>query len=90
MPVYGTGSSPNENNWEKFTLAKVRDEDTAERLWAPVVFMYVYAAIFCRWFADEYKHFLMRRAEFFMQGGSPDTPDQTNYTVMVENILEFA
>lgn len=87
VPVYASGTMADELNvWGRYTLAKVKSEDTAQRLWAPVVLMYLYAAIFCHWFKEEYKHFLTRRAEYFMQGGSPDTPDQTYYTVMVENV----
>ena len=36
VPVYATGTMANENNeWGRYTLAKVNSDDTAARLWAP-------------------------------------------------------
>ena len=86
MPVYYTGKANQTSNWEKYTIANVRADPEAKRLWAAVVMAYILAGAFCTIMREEYKHFLERRVEYFDKGGDKDTPLQTYYTVMVDRI----
>jgi len=87
-PVYYTGLAGHDKEWERYTIANVKPDPAAARLWAPVAAAYVFAAFFCSSFSAEYRHFLERRVEYFDEGGDPDTPLQTYYTVMIDQIPE--
>jgi len=86
MPVYYTGKASDTSNWEQYTIANVRADPEAKRLWAAVVMAYIFAGAFCTIMREEYKHFLERRVEYFDKGGDKDTPLQTYYTVMADRI----
>ncbi len=85
VPVYATALRNEHDNWTKCTIGNVKDSPDAERLWAPVIFSYLFALIFIRSFDQEYQNFLEKRIQYF-ETGDVDTPIQTNYTIMVESI----
>ena len=85
VPIYNTAIGDEDSAWARYTLANVKDDPNATRLWTPVIFAYVFAAVFCHMFGSEYKHFMEKRLEFF-ESGDTDTPKQTYHTVMLNQI----
>jgi hypothetical protein len=55
------------------------------KLWLPAIFSYIYMAYACHLLYSEYRHFVLKRLEYLIQG-DPDTNPQTHYTVMIENV----
>lgn len=62
------------------------------RLWVSAFFGYIFAAYFCQLLYLEYNNFSVRRLQYLVQADldgenlDPDTPPQTYFTVMLENI----
>lgn len=71
--------------WNGYTLANVVDGYGGVKLWLPAIFSYLYLAYACHLFYSEYRHFVLKRLEYLIQG-DPDTNPQTHYTVMIENV----
>lgn len=71
--------------WNGYTLANVVDGYGGIKLWLPAIFSYLYMAYACHLFYSEYRHFVLKRLEYLIQG-DPDTNPQTHYTVMIENV----
>lgn len=87
LPVYVRANSEYHTylDWNKFTIANIRDDDSATGLWIPAVMAYIYSIYFCHLMHTEYKNFVQKRIEY-LNKGDPDTPPQTYYTCMVERI----
>jgi hypothetical protein len=73
------------NEWNRYTLANVQDGEQGTELWAPAIFIYLFAFYFCYLMQAEYENFVDKRVRYLIQG-DPDTPPQTYYTAMVEHI----
>ena len=71
--------------WNKYTLANIPNDPSANQLWVPAIFAYVFSIYFCHLMYKEYKNFVKKRINYLMNG-DPDTPPQTTYTIMVENV----
>eukprot|EP01041_Mallomonas_annulata_P012770 gene12770-26928_t len=84
VPVYATASA-DYVDWKKYTLANVFDKNK-ERLWVTVFFGYLFTSYFCYLFYIEYRNFSLKNSLKRTLQGDSDTPSQTNYTVVVENI----
>jgi hypothetical protein len=91
VPIYLTAggysaATEGQDTWNRCTLANVAKSETGGgRLWAPVIFMYFFAAYYCHVMNGEYRNFLIKRLKYLVQGDL-DTPAQTYYTVMVESV----
>jgi hypothetical protein len=85
VPVYQTAALNQEQRWNKFTMANIPDDYASPRLWAPVVFVYVFSWYYCYLFYLEYKAFIKNRTTY-LEFGDNDTRKQTYYTVIVENV----
>jgi hypothetical protein len=97
VPIYASTSNPPEKDddtdtggialtgWNRFTIANIPEDPTAIRLWAPVVFCYLFTMFFCQMMYAEYKNFIGKRVQYLVRGDS-DTPPQAYYTVMVERL----
>jgi len=87
LPVYVRANDEYHSyvDWNKFTIANIRDDDSASTLWIPAILAYIYAIYFCNLVYTEYKNFVQKRIEY-LNNGDPDTPPQTYYTCMVERI----
>lgn len=84
VPVYY--SAPGKlTGWDSFTLANIPNNPSANELWAPAVFCYLFSGFFCQLMFQEYKNFISKRVAY-LEKGDLDTPPQTNYTVMVEKV----
>lgn len=77
--------STEEIRWNAYTLANVVDGYGGVKLWLPAVFSYIYMAYACHLFYTEYRHFVLKRLEYLIEG-DPDTNPQTHYTIMIENV----
>jgi len=88
VPLYGNANG-GFGAWNKYTLANVVDGDVdgymGQKLWVPAIFSYIFMAYACHLFYMEYKHFVLKRLEYLIQG-DPDTAPQTHYTIMLENV----
>lgn len=85
LPAYTLCPDGTRELWSKYTLANVPNRASAGTLWVPAIFAYLFSAYYCYVLKHEYENFLEKRANYLDQG-DPDTPIQTQYTVMVENI----
>lgn len=86
VPIYGsTNVDSGLKGWDRFTIANIPEDPSADRLWAPVFMCYMFAGFFCQLMYIEYKNFIGKRVQYLVNGDS-DTPDQTYYTVMVERV----
>lgn len=86
VPVYSsTTGSASKVGWDRFTIANVPQDPSADRLWAPVFLCYLFSGFFCQLMYIEYKNFVGKRVQYLVSGDS-DTPAQTYYTVMVERV----
>ena len=83
-PIYYTGENTDDaEGFYRLTLANV--VQSSNRLWAPVVYMYVFSLYFMFLLHKEFARFIKLRAKFF-QEGDPSFSPQTRYSVMVEGI----
>ena len=78
LPVYVRANDEYHSyvDWNKFTIANIRDDDSASSLWIPAILAYIYAIYFCNLVYTEYKNFVQKRIEY-LNNGDPDTPPQT-------------
>ena len=84
VPVYS--SAPGKHvSWNKYTLANIPNNPSANQLWVPAIFAYVFTTYFCHLMYTEYKNFVLKRIQYLIQGDT-DTPTQTYYTIMVEKV----
>jgi hypothetical protein len=83
-PVYRSALGKHVS-WNKFTLANIPNNPSANQLWVPAVFAYIFSIYFCHLMHTEYKNFVLKRIQYLKQG-DPDTPSQTYYTLMVEKV----
>jgi hypothetical protein len=84
MPVYYTApGNKDAYGIAKFSMANIEPNGT--RLWASLVFVYVFTLIFLYLIHLEYEHFVIARKKFF-DGQDEVIPVQVHYTVQVENI----
>lgn len=84
IPVYSNASG-DKVSWNKYTLANIPNNPSANELWIPPIFAYIYSIYFCHLMHKEYKNFVLKRIDYLIQGDL-DTPDQTYYTIMVEKV----
>jgi hypothetical protein len=92
LPIYT--SAGDQLEWDRYTLKNViaSGTDTQFRLWATVIFAYMFAAYFCQLLYAEYGMFSSNRLKYLVQAdpdspqGDPDTPPQKYFTIMVERI----
>jgi hypothetical protein len=84
LPVYYTASG-NKDAYgiDLFSMANIDQNGT--RLWASLIFAYVFTLIFLYLIHVEYEHFVGARKKFF-DGQDDVIPVQVHYTVQVENI----
>lgn len=89
-PVYG-GAGNAQTGWNQFTLSNIFNgpPEIKSRLWMTVLFGYVFAAYSCYLFYIEYSNFALKRTMSRSIQGDSDTPSQTNYSVIVENIPQL-
>lgn len=66
-------------------MANIPDNYNSSELWAPVVFSYIFSLFYCQSLYMEYVNFIEKRINYLAHGDQ-DTPQQTYYTVLVENI----
>jgi hypothetical protein len=84
VPVYS--SAPGEHvSWNKYTLANIPNDPSANQLWVPAIFAYIFSLYFCHLMYMEYKNFVKKRLQYLISG-DPDTPQQTYYTIMLEKV----
>ena len=84
IPIYASAHG-DLTGWGALTLANVIHQNHALRLWWPAIFSYIFSLYVCRLLYQEYQLFVHKRLEYLIRG-DPDTPPQTYYTLMVENI----
>ena len=84
-PVYFTsrGHIPGIAGINLYTMGNI--EQGGDRLWASVIFCWLFNLYFLGLLNDEYRVFVRLR-QSHMYEGDEDTPIQKNYTVQVENI----
>lgn len=82
VPVYADGTC-DKQFWNRYTISNLKNESNF--LWASIFFAYLYAAYFCYELDAEFINFVDKRTEYLINGDS-DTPIQTYYTVMVNNL----
>lgn len=86
LPVYVTAAGlPDVEGINKYSMANI--ELQGMRLWASVVFAYLFTGVFLFYIDREYENFARARTLFF-NGVDKTLPDQMAYTVIVENIPE--
>ena len=83
LPVYATAGGSAEA-WDTYTVSNVPDKE-AGQYWVVVIYAYIVAAFFCHLMYHEYENFFKRRLDFLVTGDD-ETPRQTAYTIMVENV----
>lgn len=85
-PVYSAGNNALKG-WNRYTIANLPDNNsaTAQALWTPVVFCYLFVIFFCQLMYFEYKNFIHKRMQYLVEADL-DTQVQTYYTVLVEHI----
>lgn len=84
IPVYESADA-GLAHWAKYTMANIKDDYKAERLWTPVIFAYFFAMFYCQMLHNEYGNFVKRRIAFLSEEHQ-DIAAQTYYTVMIEKI----
>ncbi|CAM9869924.1 unnamed protein product [Chrysoparadoxa australica] len=84
IPVYKTGGN-GEIAYNSITMANVKDG--SGRLWAPLIFWYLFVGwvLYLMW--KEWENFVPKRYHFLAEGDE-DTPDDYRYTMLVESIPE--
>lgn len=86
LPVYYTGpGNNNASGIDLFSMANI--EPKGKRLWASLVFVYLFTLIFLFFIHKEYENFVIARKKFY-DGQDEIIPVQVHYTVQVENIPE--
>jgi hypothetical protein len=85
VPIYATGGTPNNNaqGWYHISAANVHKDSW--RMWAPVVFAYIFSSFVCFVIKQEYRHFLELRQDFLARGSAHVHP-QHHYSLVLENI----
>eukprot|EP00598_Pedospumella_elongata_P016272 CAMPEP_0185015446 /NCGR_PEP_ID=MMETSP1098-20130426/99839_1 /TAXON_ID=89044 /ORGANISM="Spumella elongata, Strain CCAP 955/1" /LENGTH=812 /DNA_ID=CAMNT_0027544573 /DNA_START=32 /DNA_END=2467 /DNA_ORIENTATION=+ len=83
IPVYYSGPGNGVYGIDAFSMANIKPN--GHRLWASVVFAYLFTLIFLYLIHEEYEHFVIARKKFF-DGQDEIIPVQVHYTVQVENI----
>ena len=84
FPIYSSGPG-NEDAYgiAVYSMANIKQNGT--RLWASLVFVYLFTLIFLYLIYKEYEHFVSARKKYF-DGQDEIIPVQVHYTVQVENI----
>lgn len=94
VPIYATADG-NLTEWDRYTIlnAVSGSEGSKLRVWATVLFAYVFAAYFCQVFYTEYDRFSTLRLSYLTKVDEvnpsridPDVMPQKEYTIMVEQI----
>ena len=83
LPIYATAGGSAEA-WDTYTVSNVPDKE-AGQYWGIVVYAYIVAAFFCHLMYKEYENFFKKRLDFLVRGDD-ETPRQTAYTIMIENV----
>lgn len=86
VPIYITGNGNPEypaQGWYHISASNL--PSTGWRMWAPVVFAYLFSSFIAFVIKQEYKHFLDLRQDFLAKGCSHVNP-QHHYSLMIENI----
>lgn len=85
LPVYYTGpGNKDAYGIDVFSMANI--EPNGKRLWASLIFVYVFTLIFLYLIHKEYENFVVARKKFFDAQQDDLIPVQVHYTVQVENI----
>lgn len=82
--VYVTGAG-NDDVEGIDTLSMANIYIKGDRLWASLVFAYMFIGTFLYFIYFEYDHFVTVRRDF-LRNGDELTPEQTKYTIQLENI----
>lgn len=94
IPIYATADG-NLTEWDKFTiLNSVNGSDGSKmRIWATILFAYIFSAYFCQVFYSEYDRFSTLRLSYLTKVDEvnpsrldPDVMPQKEYTIMIEQI----
>lgn len=83
IPVYYTGPGNEVYGIDAYSMANIKPN--GHRLWASLVFAYLFTLTFLYLIHEEYEHFVHARKKFF-DGQDEIIPIQVHYTVQVENI----
>ncbi len=90
-PIYATSDLNSDDDAVEgitlFSMANIPQK--SQKLWAPLIFVYLFTAIFLFLMHKEYENFARARMVYF-KGGDSKFPIQLAYSVQVENIpLEY-
>ena len=86
VPIYITGNGNPDypaQGWYHISASNLPSDGW--RMWAPVVFAYLFSAFIIFVIKQEYKHFLDLRQDFLAKGCSHVNP-QHHYSLMIENV----
>jgi hypothetical protein len=85
VPVYYTGSNPDNAAKGWYHLSATNIPASGWRMWMPVLFSYLFTSFIIFVMKQEYKHFLELRQDFLARGNAHVHP-QHHYSLLVENI----
>lgn len=83
VPIYATGGQTSATGWYHLSASNIQSHSW--RMWAPVVFAYLFSAFVAFVIKQEYRHFLELRQDFLAKGSAHVDP-QHHYSLMIENI----
>jgi hypothetical protein len=89
LPIYCTAPyNKNAVGINRYSMGHIQEQGV--RLWAPMVFTYVFAFIFLYFIYKEYEHYVEKRKVYFRTvagtASAEKQPLQTKYSIRVENI----
>lgn len=67
------------------TLSMANLEPGSSKMWASLVFSYMFTFIFLGFIYKEYEHFVDKR-QSFLAGNDPAIPEQMKYSIQLENV----
>lgn len=86
LPVYGTAAGSTSDEVYGINLYSMANiPENGNRLWASLIFIYLYTFVFLYFTFKEYENFVRARGLYF-KGGDSSMPMQMNYSIIVENI----
>eukprot|EP00980_Cylindrotheca_fusiformis_P025793 scaffold14624_cov100-Cylindrotheca_fusiformis.AAC.1 len=85
IPIYATGENRGDSTIQFNLLTLARVEQGSNRMWATLVFWWLFVAIVLREFWNEWNVFAEHRQEF-MAHGDPDGNKDSRYAIRVESL----
>lgn len=83
IPVYYTGPGNGVSGIDALSMANI--QPNGHRLWASLIFVYIFTLTFLYLIHEEYEHFVIARKKYF-DNQDEIIPVQVHYTVQIENI----